>query len=166
MTGAGAVTSQHRHLRELPEGQLRSGLDRFNGFADLYDANRPSPPLQLGPIVVAVLPGQRTRRGRHRKRHGPVVSMGQRRGLVPSSESAGSWSLIGARSNSSVTPSATLASNTLIRLCSDAHAASARVTTRPEHNQQRPVRICSRNRVRRTDRGKRRPFRTAIVDPA
>ncbi len=28
-------------------------LDRFSGFADLYDANRPSPPRALGPLLVS-----------------------------------------------------------------------------------------------------------------
>jgi SAM-dependent methyltransferase len=29
-----------------------AGLDRFSGFADLYDANRPSPPGPLGPLLA------------------------------------------------------------------------------------------------------------------
>ncbi|MFN8021658.1 MAG: class I SAM-dependent methyltransferase [Acidimicrobiales bacterium] len=33
----------------LPEGNL----DRFLGFADLYDASRPSPPVRLGPLLAA-----------------------------------------------------------------------------------------------------------------
>lgn len=37
---------------------MEMGLDpasqeRFSGFADLYDANRPAPPLQLGPLLAA-----------------------------------------------------------------------------------------------------------------
>jgi SAM-dependent methyltransferase len=28
-------------------------MDRFSGFADLYDANRPSPPVSLGPLLVS-----------------------------------------------------------------------------------------------------------------
>jgi SAM-dependent methyltransferase len=31
---------------------IEPNLDRFSGFADLYDANRPSPPLALGPLLA------------------------------------------------------------------------------------------------------------------
>jgi SAM-dependent methyltransferase len=63
--------------------------DRFSGFADLYDANRPSPPRALGPLLVSYvnLP------------HPAVVDLGSGTGL--SSRWAAGWagSVIGIEPN-------------------------------------------------------------------
>lgn len=40
-------------LRGMELGLNPAGLDRFSGFAELYDANRPSPPAALGPLIAS-----------------------------------------------------------------------------------------------------------------
>ncbi len=109
MTGVDATTLHNRHLEGLPEGWLvvradatrlptvssRTGdanLDRFTGFADLYDANRPSPPVALGPLLA-----------RYCGAHKPlVVDLGSGTGL--SSRWAAGWagSVIGVEPNHSM----------------------------------------------------------------
>ena len=63
--------------------------DRFSGFADLYDTNRPSPPDALGPLLVSYV----------RVANPDVVDLGSGTGL--SSRWAGEW----ARSVTGIEPS-------------------------------------------------------------
>ena len=50
--------------------------DRFSGFADLYDANRPSPPRALGPLLASYANVPASSGGRSRQRHRIVVALG------------------------------------------------------------------------------------------
>jgi SAM-dependent methyltransferase len=69
----------------IPEGNL----DRFLGFADLYDAHRPSPPARLGPLLAAYAGTERP----------AVVDLGSGTGL--SSRWAAEWagSVVGVEPN-------------------------------------------------------------------
>jgi SAM-dependent methyltransferase len=64
-------------------------LERFSGFADLYDAHRPSPPARLGPLLATYAGAE----------HPDVVDLGSGTGL--SSRWAASWaaSVIGVEPN-------------------------------------------------------------------
>ncbi len=67
----------------------QGNLDRFSGFADLYDEHRPSPPLRLGSVLASYAGVDRP----------AVVDLGSGTGL--SSRWAGSWaaSVIGVEPN-------------------------------------------------------------------
>ncbi|HEX4980303.1 MAG TPA: class I SAM-dependent methyltransferase [Ilumatobacteraceae bacterium] len=71
-------------------------MDRFSGFADLYDANRPSPPRALGPLLVSYANGPRP----------TVVDLGSGTGL--SSRWAAGWAgtVIGIEPNDDMRASA------------------------------------------------------------
>ena len=55
-------------------------LTRFSGFADLYDANRPSAPARLGPLLARYAGVDASGGRRPRERHRPVVALGGRVG--------------------------------------------------------------------------------------
>ena len=73
----------------MGETAVDGNMDRFSGFADLYDANRPSPPRGLGPLLVSYANVPRP----------AVVDLGSGTGL--SSRWAASWagSVIGIEPN-------------------------------------------------------------------
>ncbi len=65
-------------MRNVP-GPVPPQADRFSGFADLYDANRPSPPAELGAVLTSYVRVSRP----------TVVDLGSGTGL--SSRWAGEW---------------------------------------------------------------------------
>ena len=64
-------------------------MDRFSGFADLYDANRPSPPRALGPLLVSYANVPRP----------AVVDLGSGTGLSSRWATAWAGSVIGVEPN-------------------------------------------------------------------
>lgn len=48
-----SVTEPDANPDAVPDANPDANTDRFSGFADLYDANRPTAPAALGPLLVA-----------------------------------------------------------------------------------------------------------------